>query len=196
MATALAVVYITQRPTDLSCLEPSGRKPILHNSQSFNIYFNRRIPNILTNATALQIYTKSFNCTASDRQSAIEGPAILPYDDLKDMTGPLRTGPSYISTEYLCQVPQRKSTGNLIVSVMVADLVLLQALWQLYKLAVDFFCVRKKPEAQYCQGCIDNMKEDEDVEVDDKSAAKVQSKTSGTSVSEQSLLPDSPREGS
>ena len=62
-------------------------------------------------------------------------------------TGPLYISPSTISAEYLCQVPKRKPIGNLIVTILVADLVLLQTVWQIYKLVVDTFFLKDGSES-------------------------------------------------
>jgi hypothetical protein len=61
--------------------------------------------------------------------------------------------PAYISTQYLCNVPKMKSTASLIFSVVIADLVFLQALWTLLNWAVTTHLQRVNPEAMYCRGC-------------------------------------------
>lgn len=68
--------------------------------------------------------------------------------------GPFGTTPSVIATTYIYQVPQLKSAGNLIVAIVVADLVLLQAVWKLYKLVAETIVTRRQPSANYCQGCL------------------------------------------
>ncbi|KAI1483633.1 hypothetical protein F4774DRAFT_405640 [Daldinia eschscholtzii] len=65
----------------------------------------------------------------------------------------LRVDQSVIAADYLCQVPQLKSPGNLIISVLVADLVLLQAIWKIFVLIVDKFCIKTTEEARYCANC-------------------------------------------
>jgi hypothetical protein len=60
--------------------------------------------------------------------NAILGPANDSYEVLKEQTGPLGTSPSVISTKYLCQVLLQKPTGTLFISILVADLVFMQAL--------------------------------------------------------------------
>jgi hypothetical protein len=65
----------------------------------------------------------------------------------------LGVSPAVLATNYLCQVPKLKSAGTLFVSVLVADLVLLQALWMTLKLIVDTFWIEKKPEWRRCEGC-------------------------------------------
>jgi hypothetical protein len=66
----------------------------------------------------------------------------------------LGTTPSVIATTYLCQVPELKSAGNLIVAILVADLVLLQVTWQLYKLLAEAYLSRRQPTADHCKGCL------------------------------------------
>jgi hypothetical protein len=68
---------------------------------------------------------------------------------------------SVISTQYLCQVPKLKSKGSLIVSIIVADLVFLQALWMVFTWIVTFFLERRHPEAKFCPGCAAQLKSDE-----------------------------------
>lgn len=67
--------------------------------------------------------------------------------------------PSVLATTYVCQVPRLKSTGTLIVSVLVADLVLLQAIWKLFVLATNYFLTLNKDERRYCEECAKNFKQ-------------------------------------
>jgi hypothetical protein len=67
-------------------------------------------------------------------------------------TGIPQAIPATISTQYLCQVPRLKSTSSLIVSIIIADLVFLQALWVTVKFLMAFF-LERRPEAKYCDGC-------------------------------------------
>jgi hypothetical protein len=76
-------------------------------------------------------------------------------------TGVPYVNSSVISTQYLCQVPKLKSKGSLIVSIIVADLVFLQALWVVFTWIVTFFLERRHPEAKYCPGCAVQLKSDE-----------------------------------
>jgi hypothetical protein len=74
----------------------------------------------------------------SDKQIATNTPVVLP---------------SVIAQQYYCQVPQLKSTGSLLVAVLVADLVFLQVLWKVLNLAVTFSLKRQRRDANYCDGC-------------------------------------------
>jgi hypothetical protein len=98
-------------------------------------------PNMLSNATLLQYFTSNFSDIVNDvivfAKGYYDAASLMnqiqvteDYDSLRDMTGKLEVRPSTIATRYLCQTSQRKPTGNLILSVLVADLVLLQALWK------------------------------------------------------------------
>ena len=57
------------------------------------------------------------------------------------------------ATRCLCQAPQRKSTGSLVISILMADLVFLQALWKVFNRAVTFTLEHRHPAAKFCQGC-------------------------------------------
>ena len=110
-------------------------------------------PNILLNETALQYFTQNFTAMESIYMksifvNAVPGPANDSYDALKNQTGPLKTSVAVISTKYLCQVPRRKSTGTLFVSILVADLVFMQALWKIYNLLTVTWLVHKDPKGK------------------------------------------------
>ena len=61
--------------------------------------------------------------------------------------------PAVLATQYFCQVPQLKSIGSLLIAIIVADLVFLQALWRVLNLVVTFHVTRRNPQAEYCKGC-------------------------------------------
>jgi hypothetical protein len=63
----------------------------------------------------------------------------------------LGVAPAVLATTYTCQVPQAKPAGVFFLSVLIADLVLLQAIWLVFKLVVDGFFVRT--EMLVCRGC-------------------------------------------
>ncbi|CAJ0547373.1 Ff.00g041270.m01.CDS01 [Fusarium sp. VM40] len=101
--------------------------------------------NILTDTKLLTDFTSSFTGLKS-AVNLFPGPANDSYAVLGKSTGPLGIKPSVILTFYVCQVPRLKPAGNLIVAVIVADLVLLQAVWQLYKLATEAYLSRVRPD--------------------------------------------------
>lgn len=124
--------------------------------------------NLLTSPTYLQYYSSNFTAIQSamiDVLSDDSGywPRYLPsnqtYDELKDTTGPLGISPSVIYTQYVCQVPKKKTAGSMIVSVFVADVVFLQAVWTLFKFATTSWLERRDPDATKCMGCLELRKQ-------------------------------------
>jgi hypothetical protein len=113
--------------------------------------------NILTNATTLQYFTSNFSLILRHIANAQPGPAIQDFNTLKSQTGPLNVTPSVIFSKYLCQIPKQKSAGNIFIAVLIADLVFLQALWQLLTFCTETFLLKRKrmgPEVGYCEGCL------------------------------------------
>ncbi|KAK5113479.1 hypothetical protein LTR62_003348 [Meristemomyces frigidus] len=78
--------------------------------------------------------------------------------NVTELRRPLGTTASVISSKYLCQVPQRKPGRTLFVSILVADVVFLQALWFLFVNAVDFFLLRRHRERNHCEGCMGDLR--------------------------------------
>jgi len=70
------------------------------------------------------------------------------------LTGQLSVLPSVLSSKYLCQVPRQKPIGELIVSILIADLVLLQALWKITMWVAKWLIESRDVKANWCQGCI------------------------------------------
>lgn len=85
-------------------------------------------PNILTNATALQYFSKNITDMQKVTRNAIQVPQLIATTP--SQKGPLQTSASGIATKYLCQVPTWKSWSSLLISILVADLVFMQALWR------------------------------------------------------------------
>lgn len=96
--------------------------------------------NIFQNQTAFFNYYNQINLVANGQE--VLGVAGIPF-----------VSPAVILQQYFCQVPQLKSTGSLLVAIIVADLVFLQALWKVLNLVVTFFLERQHPEAKYCAAC-------------------------------------------
>ncbi|KAI4648301.1 hypothetical protein J4E93_004713 [Alternaria ventricosa] len=90
-------------------------------------------PNILNNETALEYFTANFTTVHKYLSTDRFGPEHVPFDAKRSSSEPLRVVPSVITTPYTCQVPQYKPMGELVLSIIIADLVLLQAAWQLFK---------------------------------------------------------------
>lgn len=81
--------------------------------------------------------------------NAIPGPANDSYEALKDHAGSLNTSAAVISMKYLCQVPKRKTSGTLIVSILVADLVFMQALWKIFILCTGAWLTHRDPRGKH-----------------------------------------------
>ena len=73
---------------------------------------------------------------------------------VEDYPGPVTLTPSVISTSYRCQLPKLKSVGEVFISILVADLVLLSAAWQLFTFFVGWLALDKRAKAHYCEGCL------------------------------------------
>jgi len=82
-----------------------------------------------------------------------QGLALESFDPSRVPQPLLGASPGFLSTNYICQVPRTKSAGMLFVSILVADLVLLQAVWLLFRFVVDTISQQKYPPMRYCAGC-------------------------------------------
>ena len=120
--------------------------------------------NILTNPDLLEFYSSNITDIQNDDKSEpwganihverIDGVAHEPYSKKNSVSPGLGfDSPSVIATNYLCQEPNLKSRGTLIVSVLVNNLAILGTLWGLYKFLIDYILMRKHPELNACQGC-------------------------------------------
>lgn len=109
-------------------------------------------PNILSSETLLEQYTRNFS-SFHRTANAKPGPATQSYDELKAQTGPLSIVPSTIYQQYICEVPAQKSTGSLIIAVVVADIVVLQTLWKVVTVAMTYIVAKRDTTAMYCAGC-------------------------------------------
>ena len=114
-------------------------------------------PNILTDASLLEHFTSNFsNITSTQIQghSSVPGPAREPFNTLNS-TESLGINPSVLAATYLCAVPRKKTTGTLIVSILVADFVFLKILWMLFNLVMGMCVKRKDKQANLCEGCLE-----------------------------------------
>jgi hypothetical protein len=76
------------------------------------------------------------------------------YDAFRSLTGPLGTKNATILTQYLCSVPKKKSTGTMLLAILIADLVFLQAAWKLYSCIAHGIVFRRDPTATGFKGCM------------------------------------------
>lgn len=73
------------------------------------------------------------------------------YREFPPLMGELSCSNATIAAQYLCSVPQQKSTGVMIMAIVVADLVFLQAAWKVMQLVSGRML--NQPDAMVCQGC-------------------------------------------
>ncbi|KAF2483045.1 hypothetical protein BDY17DRAFT_310121 [Neohortaea acidophila] len=132
--------------------------------------------NILSTAERLQSFTADFHEIEQNSTvyffSQLESESYDARQAGPNPTGPLDLTASVIATNYLCQVPQRKPLGDIVIAVLLADLVLLQAAWKLYTFAVRSALFQKHPSAKRCLGCLDETPSLESPRESDHSATK------------------------
>lgn len=75
------------------------------------------------------------------------------YNTLKDTIGPIGVGPATLAVNYLCNVPQLKSWSELIVSILVADLVFMRALWSIFTITMSSWVKYNDKSMNWCEGC-------------------------------------------
>ncbi|KAF8850759.1 hypothetical protein BDZ45DRAFT_184966 [Acephala macrosclerotiorum] len=113
-------------------------------------------PNALTNATALQHLLRQENNTMFlpwESTNILGQPTDKAYELFSNHIGPLGTTPATIYQQYACSVPEQKSPGSLFISILIADLVFLQALFQLLHLGVTYWGSMRDQSWNYCPGC-------------------------------------------
>ncbi|KAF0316346.1 hypothetical protein GQ607_016446 [Colletotrichum asianum] len=74
------------------------------------------------------------------------------FDKFHSLMGPLGCKNATIVDQYLCSVPQQKSWGVLLFSILLADLVFLQAAWKVLTWTADALVKKDNPEAMSCEG--------------------------------------------
>jgi hypothetical protein len=82
------------------------------------------------------------------------GSARQSYEEIKNVTGPLQITDSVIYTQYFCQVPELKSTGSLLVAILIAGLVFPQALWKVLNWITVGLLEHSDRQTRFCEGCL------------------------------------------
>jgi hypothetical protein len=93
--------------------------------------------NILLNKTAIEEYINFLEESLVSRYQ-LNGPVVN-----------LGTSPSVIPRKYLCQVPQRKPIRTMILSILIANLVFMQALWKLFNLIINLWLTQRDSEGKF-----------------------------------------------
>ena len=136
------------------------------NTLSKSVYFamladlgqaDQFMPNPFSQARLLEDFSRGLSET---REKLFENKAFawgindaISYSSFKSSDFPdvnLNITPSVLSSSYLCKVRKLKSSLSLIISVLVADIVLLSSTWRAYVWAVDTFWVGKAATLPPC----------------------------------------------
>lgn len=67
--------------------------------------------------------------------------------------GPLGTSEARVYTQYACQIPVQKSIGIMILSIVIANIVVLQAAWRLLNLVTQQLVAKQQDTAMFCESC-------------------------------------------
>ena len=114
-------------------------------------------PNVLAGPEILdKFWTACYNAVDHGNDNTFAPTGSLgadSFDTLKRTTGPIAISNATLNAQYLCQIPQRKDTASIVIAVIVADLVLLQAAWKAFTWITTFWVEKKDPEAKFCAGC-------------------------------------------
>ncbi|RKK25648.1 hypothetical protein BFJ66_g2352 [Fusarium oxysporum f. sp. cepae] len=105
------------------------------------------------------------------------------YDRFASEMGPLESNDATIVSQYLCSVPQSKSPGIMLLAILLADLVFLQAAWVIYNWIAG--SMLSESQMQTCQGCAESP-----VQVIEKEGLLGEGKTTVTSGSYVSVSAD------
>jgi hypothetical protein len=116
-------------------------------------------PNILTDESVLQTVTSNYSEIAKTFRLVAAGPATDSYDALKSTIGQPMITPSTIFTSYLCQTPEKKLISALVVSVLLANLVLLRALWSIVTMAATYLVNLRNPKGGFAGSCSSHLLE-------------------------------------
>ncbi|KAI2604658.1 hypothetical protein GGR54DRAFT_621453 [Hypoxylon sp. NC1633] len=74
------------------------------------------------------------------------------YNAVEPLVGPLGTRNATILSQYLCSVPERKSTWTMLVAVLIADLVFLQAAWKILNWTAESMVSKQDSTSIICRG--------------------------------------------
>ena len=111
-------------------------------------------PNILTDFGLIQQYVlEGYDVRALPGFNAANTTAQQAFDQAKARAGPLSISPSTFNSQYICQVPRRRKAGPVLIAVLVADIVFLQALFNILTLTTTWFLARTDKQSNYCEGC-------------------------------------------
>lgn len=76
------------------------------------------------------------------------------YSLFAPVMGKLGTKNATIITQYACNVPEAKSTGTLLLAILLANIVFLQALWKILNVVAEAMVEKKDIHGDWCAGCL------------------------------------------
>ncbi|KAK1480180.1 hypothetical protein CCUS01_00737 [Colletotrichum cuscutae] len=118
---------------------------------------HNRDPGRILNGSRSQLYgSDRYNQIPAPRSNDTNSGLVTlrdSYDKFQPMMGPLGCSNATIVSQYLCSVPQQKNGGAMLFSILLADLLFLQAAWKILTWIADGMVSRGNTEAMYCQGC-------------------------------------------
>ena len=74
-------------------------------------------------------------------------------DTFRDEMAPLNSTAAQLSLQYVCSVPKQKDRFSMVVSIIIADLVLLSAFWQFLNWVTTKWLSARTQNWNYCPGC-------------------------------------------
>lgn len=142
----LAKAMYSTVSADLGRLHADQRSNLLTNKQAIIDAASIVAPAVWPGPTAYDVCYPG-SCSTADIELLVQNSTYTPI--------PLTQ--SVISTTYRCQLPKLKSTGEIMISILVADLVLLSAAWQFFTFGVGWLALDRVPKAHYCKGCLNTL---------------------------------------
>lgn len=129
-------------PQNLSRLLDAFAKSY-YSAVMWDLNFDRS--NAFANESTTEYLTDTINATTGN--DTIVPDPILGSSDLIGK-------PAQFEIQYICSVPRKKDTGSLIISVLVADIVLLSVFWKFFNWAVLRYLRKRDPTWNLCRGCV------------------------------------------
>lgn len=74
-------------------------------------------------------------------------------ETFKDEMAPLNSTAAQLSLQYVCSVPKQKERFSMVISIIIADLVLLSAFWKCLNWAATKWLSAQAPNWNHCPGC-------------------------------------------
>ncbi|KAK2730589.1 hypothetical protein CKAH01_02417 [Colletotrichum kahawae] len=116
-----------------------------------------RFPGALLNnfTEAVQLDNGRFTKLPKPSQAGSEASVPLneSYSVIQPLMGPLSCNKATIAAQYLCSVPRQKSVGVMLLAIILADLVFLQAAWKLLQWIAGSRMANIR-QTNVCEGCL------------------------------------------